>query len=64
MMRVRTNEEVQEEHNAAQVALADMALDESLDPPVRAAILYGAASVLARPSLHALDLSDLRLRTR
>jgi hypothetical protein len=41
-----------------------MAADESLGPELRAAILFGAASVLASPRIYTLDLSDLDLRVR
>ena len=60
----RTCEQIQAEYNATQMELGIMAADESLEPELRAAILFGAASALASPRIHTLDLSDLDLRVR
>lgn len=60
----RTCSQIQAEYNAAQRELGIMAADERLRPELRAAILFGAASALASPRIHTLDLSDLDLRVR
>jgi len=63
-MKALSVRELQQEQNATQVELRRMLDDERLRPELRAAIVFGAASLLASPRIHTLDLRDLDLRTR